>query len=153
MAAFDVTNSLRTIEKVLKTSGRYALVRIGEPKQPPITGQGIAAAVYMESSSVVGTTLTNPIEVHTVSVRFYRAVLDQPEDKAEIDLANAVADFEADLDGDYTLGGAVRNIDVAGQHGGGLSAAWGYVEIGGTMFRTAAVTVPLIVDPDVAFVA
>lgn len=153
MAAFDVTNSLRTLETVLKASGRYPIVRIGEPKQPPITGQGIAAAVYLASQAVVGTTLTTPIEVHTVTVRFYRAMLDQPEDKAEIDLANAVADFEADLDGDYTLGGNVRNIDIGGQYGQGLGAEWGYVDIGGTMFRTAVVTVPLIVDSTVSFVA
>jgi len=48
--------------------------------------------------------------------------------------------------GDFTLGGLVRQVDIRGAHGAGLSARAGYLEQDSAVFRVFTISVPLIVN-------
>jgi len=70
------------------------------------------------------------------------------EPQAEIDpavMAAVDALFTA-LSGDFSLGGRVRNIDLLGAHGVGLSAQAGYQTINQTAYRVMTIVIPLIIN-------
>jgi len=75
-----------------------------------------------------------------------RAMLAEKGEDIEFQMAEVVQKVGSDLLGDYDLGGTVRTVDAAGQYGTAFGAEWGYVDLGGVMFRVADITVPLTVD-------
>jgi hypothetical protein len=145
--AFNIKSTLEAVQSHILSSG-YAreIVSIGEPKQPPQGGDSsFRFAIFMDNVEVVETTLNTSIEKITVAIRIYRNMLAEPVDRVELQMAEAVSELGSSLMGDFSLGDTIRNIDF-GQYGGGFTINWGYVELGGTMFRIADFTLPLIVD-------
>lgn len=148
---FNVKSTLEKVQSYLQASGHVVRAQISEPKQPP--GERIMAAVYMGTVSVAQLTLQTTIELHVVRVRLYMNMLREAGDEIEFGLAQALSEISADLLGDYDLGATVRNVDVGGIYGTPLSATWGYVDVGGTMYRVVDITLPLIVDDSATLVA
>jgi len=147
--AFNITNTLNAITSHISSSGYVNDVQVGEPVSVPDANDRIFAAVWMTSATVAEVTLSNTIELHVSNVRLYkRAAFGQGDDSGDVEreLAIAVSQISSNLIGEYDLGESIRNIDVAGQYGGGLTATWAYVQIGQTVFRTVDLVVPLIVD-------
>ena len=147
--AFNIKATLDAIASHISRSGYASDVRIGEPVSPPDATDKVHAAIYMNSATVVGLTLSNTIEVHLVTVRLYRrAAFGQGDDAGQVEetMALAVSQISSNLIGEFDLGGTARNIDVGGQYGQSIGAAWGYVQLGNTMFRTVDLSVPLVVD-------
>jgi len=107
----------------------------------------------MASASVAGTVLNAPIEVHTVTIRIYADMLREPLEANEYEISEVVGDILGDLMGEYDLGATVRNIDVAGQYGAAIGTTWGYLDLGGKLYRYADISIPLVVDPAVTFAA
>ena len=143
--AFAAQASLQTLHSHLATSGFIpGGVQIGEPKEPV---KGIFAAVYMVSASVVGLFLDGGTEeLHVVNVRLYEDMKAEPQEDIEFRMAKAVSEITSDFIADYTLGTEVRHIDIGGINGTPMSAEWGYTDLGGLMYRTVDITVPLTVD-------
>jgi len=147
--AFNIKASLDAIASHIARTGYVGDTRIGEPSSPPDAIDKLHASIYMASANVVELTLSTTIERHVVTVRLYRrAAFGQGDDagQVEAEMALAVSQIASNLVGEFDLGATMRNIDVAGQYGQGLATQWGYVSLGSTMFRTADITVPLIVD-------
>jgi hypothetical protein len=147
--AFNIKATLDAISSHIARTGYVNDVRIGEPVSPPDAIDKMHAAIYMASAGVVSLTLSTTIEVHSVMVRLYRrAAFGQGDDagQVEAEMALAVSQVTSNLVGEFDLGATMRNIDIAGQYGQSLSATWGYVTIGNTVFRTVDLTVPLVVD-------
>ena len=143
--AFNALGTLRNVQGYLSASGYFANAIVGEPTQPP-GHQGITAALFMDSVEVVGTTLSGTIERHSVGLRMYRNMLNDPEGDADTELDQAVAHIEEDLLGDFDLGATIRNLDADG-----LSVDWGYVNVGGIEFRVADMELSFIVDDSASF--
>ena len=147
--AFNIKATLDAISSHIARTGYVNDVRIGEPVAPPDAIEKMHAAIYMASAGVVSLTLSTTIEVHSVVVRLYRrAAFGQGDDagQVEAEMALAVSQVTSNLVGEFDLGATMRNIDIAGQYGQSLSATWGYITIGNTVFRTVDLTVPLVVD-------
>ena len=147
--AFNIKATLDAISSHIARTGYVNDVRIGEPVSPPDAIEKMHAAIYMASAGVVSLTLSTTIEVHSVVVRLYRrAAFGQGDDagQVEAEMALAVSQVTSNLVGEFDLGATMRNIDIAGQYGQSLSATWGYITIGNTVFRTVDLTVPLVVD-------
>ena len=143
--AFDIKATLVAVQSHLLAGGYFgSAVQVGEPKAPPQAP--LSAAIFMADVAVVSLTLSSTIERHTMQVRIYKDMLAEPEENVEMEVARVVSDVMADLVGEYDLGTTVRNVDVGGQHGGALAARWGYVDVGGKMYRVADITVGLIID-------
>lgn len=156
--AFDIRPTLQALQSVLKQDGYFAQVFIGEPKSPPV--DQMTAAIQMMEILPTQVTLGTDIEVHTLQVRVYRNAMGEanagggPDEAIEYETAQAVSKVLSDLAGGFTLGGKVRAVDWNGEEGGlKVAAKWGHLDVGGTMFRVADITVPLIVDDAVTFVA
>ena len=52
----------------------------------------------------------------------------------------------SDLSGEFDLGETIRNVDIGGMGGTPLSVDFGHLDVGGTIFRIADITVPMLVD-------
>lgn len=151
MAAFNVKSTLQTVQSALMKMGYFPKAEIGEPKSPPT--EPMAAALFMSNAAVAETTLGTTIELHVVTVRFYRRIFEEKEETIEYEMAEVLSKLMSDLLGDFDLGATIRSIDVGGQYGTAPRGDWGYVDVGGVMFRTVDLTLPLIVDDSASFTA
>ena len=142
---FLVKDTLTQIHTYLAKSGYFGTVMVGEPKAPP-GGDGLTAAIFVNSTAVAVLTLSTTIESHVVTIRIYRNMLREPVEQIEFELAEAVSEVSNDLLGDIDLGARVRAIDVGGIYAPAYRSNWGYVEVSGTMFRVADIVFGLIVD-------
>lgn len=142
--AFDIKSTLQAIENQLLTSAYFAHVQVGEPKAPP--PGPFAVSVFMQDVGVVSLTLSGTIERHSVLIRIYRRIFEDTESNIELEMAALVSRVMSDLAGEFDLGATIRNVDLGGQHGAPLSARFGYVDVGGTMYRVGDISVGLIVD-------
>ncbi len=142
--AYDVLASLVALQSKVKASGFVPSCELGEPKQPPV--DRLHAGIYMRDQRVSKVTLASTIEVHTAIVRLYMNAFIEPAGTTETELARTASNLQADWFADYNLGDEIRNIDIAGEEGEAVGAAWGYVDVGGTMYRLCDITVPMIVD-------
>lgn len=149
---FLIKDTLVQIQTYLVKSGYFTTVLMGEPKSPP-QGDGLTAAVFVNSVSVAQLTLNTTIESHVLTIRIYRNMLKEPVENIEFELAEAVSEVSNDLLGDIDLGARVRAIDVGGIHAQAYRTNWGYVEVSGVMFRVADIVFGLIVDDSATLVA
>ena len=143
--AFDASNTLDVVAGHLLASGFLRDVMIGEPKSPP-SGDQLTASVFLNSISVAEVTLGTTIESHVLTLRIFRNMLAEPTETMEKEFAKAVSSILSDIIGEFDLGGSVRSIDVAGIYGPSIAVSYGYLDLGGTMFRIADITLPVIVD-------
>ena len=143
---FDIKATLEKVESYLRADGKIPVASIGEPKS--ITpGVQVVGAVYMNRVAVTRVMVGgNTEELHVVTIRLYRDMLAEPVKTVEVALAAMVQRILSDVVGDFDLGASVRNVDVGGSNGSPVATDWGYVDVGGKMYRIADITLPLIVD-------
>jgi len=149
--AFLILDALEVIRTNLLTTNYFADVTVGEPKSAPEKAQ-LTAHIWMDAISNPTTTLDKTIQVYGINLRIMAGAFEEPTSLLETSLAEAVSKADESLFADFTLGGKVRAIDVAGIYGVSYRVDFGYTEIDGTIFRMASFTIPLIVD-DLATVA
>ena len=150
MADFSIKVSMQTVMDHFAKSGRFGGgVQIGEYANPPTAqGQaGMAMAVMFEGASVILMAAGGETrERHRVVARVYRAANAEPKADVETDIAFATSLIMGDIIGDYTLGGEILEVDIAGIYGEGLTATAGHLEVGGVMYRIVDITLSLLVD-------
>ena len=149
--AFDIKSTIEAIDSFLLAGGYVEKSSVGEPKSPP--SEGLSASVFMSSVGVAKVTLGTTIELHTVVIRLYKNMMEEPTEGIEYQLAQVVSAISSDLLGDFDLGATIRNVDAAGAEGSSMRAAWGYIDLGGVMFRSVDIFVPLIVDDSASLAA
>lgn len=143
--AFDVRRTLEAMLSHISSGGYVRSSQIGEPKTP--SEAILSVAVFMADSAIVATTLQDTIEIHTVTVRLYKKMeFTEPGEAAEFELARVSAEIASSFMGAFDLDGTIRNVDVAGQYGQGLTSIWGTIDLGATVFRVVDILVPMIVD-------
>lgn len=124
-------------------------VTIGEPKSPPAD---MTAAIIMDNGEIDETVLNAPREVHRAIIRFYANMLADPRENIEFDLDQARAQIEADVFGDFELGGTVAYA-LPTQY----RWQYGYQQIGeqqaARMYRMLDLTIAYRVDPASTFTA
>jgi hypothetical protein len=127
-------------------SGHLDRVQGHEPKNAP--GHGLSAAVWVQRLAPLalasGLAATSALLV--VNVRLYSNMIQEPQDAIDPNLVAAVDALMGAYSGDFTLDGLVRNVDLLGAHGEGLSAQAGYLEQDKKMFRVVTLTVPLVIS-------
>jgi hypothetical protein len=73
-------------------------------------------------------------------------MLSEPQDAIDPEMLNAVDVLFTAYNGDFDLGGEVRNIDLLGQFSNGLSAQAGYINVSGNNYRVMTITLPMVVN-------
>lgn len=152
--SFEPSDTLDAIRDALQgmEPKRFVQVLIGNPPQKALPA-GFTAVITMDAMRVHQLTLAAAIELHTVRVRIYRAMLeaaDEDDGKLRYRIVPEVMDL---LKGDFTLGGRVRAIDWGGAAGQVPEVAFEDEEVAGKRYWTAHLVLPLIVDADAAVFA
>lgn len=122
----------------------YGTVVIGEPRTGDADGM---IALINAGGHYDETTLSNPREIHRVSIRMYRNWLDEPQDEIEFELDEFRAQILEDIAGDFDIGG-----EVAYYMPGETEWEPGEAEVGETLYRIIDITVAYRIDDNAQFV-
>lgn len=121
-------------------------VNTHEPKAKP--ANGLTCAVWADKIEpyAAASGLNATTGLVTLNVRIYTPFLQQPPDAIDPAVMTAVDTLFTAYSGSFKLGGEVRNVDLLGQHGPGMSAQAGYVNQDGTIYRVMTIVLPLVVN-------
>lgn len=142
----DVAGVFDRVQSHALELGLFETVNTHEPKAAP--GQGLRCAIWVQAigplpleSGLAAT--TSRVEF---SVRIYQNMLSEPMDAIDPAMLTAVDTLIGAYSGDFTLGGAVREVDCLGAAGAPLSAQAGYINQDGKLFRVMTITLPVVVN-------
>lgn len=126
--------------------GLFEVVTLHEPKSKP--ANGLTCAIWADeikpAPGASGLAATAVLVV--MSVRLYTPMLQQPYDEIDSDMLAALDALMGAYSNAFTLEGQVRNVDLAGEFGTGLSAEAGYINQDSKLFRVMTISLPLIVS-------
>jgi len=144
--SLDTTAIVAAVASHALASGYFDRVGRHEPKNAP--GNGLSAAIWVDRIAPLpgssGLAVTAGLLV--VQLRIYQNMLYEPQDSIDPNLAAAVDGLMTAYSGDFDLGATVRNIDLLGQYGEGLTAQAGYIEQDGKLYRVMTLSIPIIVN-------
>jgi hypothetical protein len=142
----DVDTIFDRMESTLAALGIADVVNMHEPKKAP--GNGVAIATWPQGLRAVPGMggLNKTTVVIDWAIRFTTNMLTQPGDRIEREMLKAADVVGNAINGDFTLGGAIRNVDILGAHSRGITFDAGYMDQDGKKYRTYMMRVPLIVD-------
>jgi len=127
------------------TLGVFERVNGYEPKSAP--GSGLTAAIWSQEVSPVQSSGLASTSVRVeLNTRIYSNMLAEPQDAVDPTMLDAVDLLCAAYSAGFTLGGAVRKVDLLGSDGVALSAKAGYITQDGRIYRVMTITLPLIVN-------
>jgi hypothetical protein len=143
----DITTILDQVQSHALASGYFEAVNGEEPKSPPPSA-GITCAVWVEQIGPArGASGLDSTSVRLCFyVRLYTGMNQEPGDAIDPALMAALDALMAAYSGDFTLGGAVRDVDLLGQFGDPLGARAGYLIESGNEYRVMTITLPVIVN-------
>ena len=125
------------------TTGLFARVNQYEPKSAP--NDGLSGAVWVQTlrpdPQRSGLAVTSAWL--TFTLRIYVPMLQEPMDEIDPQLIDAVDQLLALYSNDFTLDGMIREVDLLGQSGNGLSVQSGYLDVDRRKFRIVDITIPL----------
>lgn len=144
--AFDPLPILNAITSHALASGYFERVNGAEPANAP--GNGLTAAVWADSVSPIAPAsgLAATSARIAFMVRVYASMLQDPPDAIDPNILDATSALLVAYSGDFELGGNVRNVDLLGAHGPGLTGQAGYITQDGQLFRVMTITIPVIVS-------
>ncbi|MBC2903141.1 hypothetical protein [Streptomyces cupreus] len=128
-------------------TGLFGQVLDHEPVSAP--GNGLSAAFWVSRIGPVpaGSGLASTTARLELMGRLFLPADTEPQGGVDVDLTGAADALLTAYTGDFDFGGTVRNVDLLGAHGTSLSAVFGYTSFtGGTTYRVATLTIPLIIN-------
>jgi hypothetical protein len=142
--ALDCDALMNAIRDHCLTLGVFESVNMHEPEGN--AGNYVAALWVQTVDPVKSSGLATTSLRVAFTLRIYSNIVAKPADEIDPNLASAVSAVMEGLSADFTLAEQVREIDLLGQFGVGLSAKAGYLNLSGQLYRVMDITVPLIVD-------
>lgn len=127
--------------------GYFDSVNTHEPKNAP--GRGLAVGIWADRIDPSGTLsgLTSTTGRITFNLRIYSNMLQEPQDMIDPEVLRATDELFRAYSGDFTLGGAIRNVDLLGMGGGqGMFALAGYLSVNERVYRCMTLTIPVLVN-------
>lgn len=144
MASLDCDALMNSLVDHCLTLGVFESVNKHEPEG---NAGNYLAALWVQSIDPVKSSGLNTTSVRVAfTLRIYSNIVAKPADEIDPNLASAVSAVMAGLSADFTLAEQVREIDLLGQYGTGLSAKAGYLNLSTALYRVMDITVPCIVD-------
>lgn len=140
----DVSGALRRLLDHAKVLGVFEVARLTEFKQAPPNGLCFALWVQRLGSSPVGSGLASTNASLACTARIYFPMTHRPEDEIETRVFGAADGYLGRLNGGYTLGGLVRNIDILNEAGGDMAWEGGYANIDNKLYRIAELNMNVI---------
>src|SRR5882762_9889777 len=127
-------------------TGRFEAVNAHEPVSSP--GTGVTASVWVDRIAPApgASGLASTAALFVLNLRIYSLLQAEPRDAIDTNLSDAVDALLTSYGGAFTLGALIRNVDLEGEFGTPLEAQYGYVDIGGAMYRCATLIVPCVIS-------
>lgn len=128
-----------------KQQGGYEVSRIGEFRKPT---KGLAFCVFPShyGSAVSGSGLADTAAVLQATARVQMPMTYQPEEALDGIVIDAADGYLGRLNGAFTLGGLVRNVDLLAEQGVPMVWEFGYIVIDQTAFRIADLPVRVVLN-------
>ena len=144
----NLAGMLSALADVAKSSGLVERALMHEPIQAP--GSGISAAFWAATDFLTPVQERSGLAATSVRALFHGrlyAPLDvDSADAVEQTLMAATDALLTSLNGAFTLGGLVANIDLLGAFGIAVGAEAGYVNFGDGWYRTITISLPLVIN-------
>jgi hypothetical protein len=137
-------NVLDSVVSHAMSLGVFGAVNQHEPSTAP--GPDITAAVWVDYIGPAESGLASTSVKLVLNLRIYQNSQSDPQDAIDPAVVNAVDLLMEAYNGDFTLGGLARQVDILGHYGPPLSASAGYLRQGDTLFRTMTLTLPIILN-------
>lgn len=139
---FDFNDLIAAVTSHAQALGVFDSVNGAQPTSVPNTGMTCAVwaqeiAPDPEASGLAATA----VDVE-FNVRLYMALNPQAPDMIEPAMMNATSQLLNAYNGDFTLDGLVRNIDVLVR----AKAQAGYVEQSGQVLRVMTISLPIVIN-------
>lgn len=142
--SLDVNTLFSGISSHLRSLGLFESVGKHEPKKAP---KGLSAWCWSDTIRAIrSSSLTNVSVLVVFKIRVCQNFKSEPQDEIDPQMLAAVGKIMNDFAGDFTLGDAIRNVDILGENGFELKAQAGYLQIDNIMHRIMDIDVPLVVD-------
>lgn len=141
----NVTGMFNALVSHCLSTGLFASVNQHEPKSKPVSPLTAAVWVQNVDPAPLSSGLAATSARVEFNVRIYTSMLQEPQDAIDPAVLDATDKLLELFSGDFELGGVAMNIDLQAQHGVGLAARAGYLDIGGTIYRVVTIIVPVIV--------
>lgn len=135
---------VKALESHAQKTGLFLSTAIHEPKDAP--GK-LHCAFYVAGIRPYpqGSGLNKSSAVVTIMGRVYVNMIQEPQDDIDPAVVAATDTLMQKYSTDNTLGSNLMTIDLLGMSGEQLAARAGYINVGGTMFRSMDITIPCIV--------
>jgi hypothetical protein len=147
MAGLGVAAVLDQVTSHASSLGLFDTVNGHEPKSAPTGGaSGLTAAVWADAVDSISAGLALTGSRLVFNIRLYTSMTAPPLDAIDPKIVDAVDQLMAAYNGAFTLNGLIREVDVFGANGPGLSARAGYINQDGKLMRVMTITLPLIVN-------
>lgn len=143
--SLDVTGILNALVSHAAAIGHLEQIGQHEPKSAP-EGLLTGAVWNQETRPVRASGLASTTVAVVFMVRIYKNMLSEPQDAIDPEVMAAMDALMAAYVGDFTLGGLIKNVDVFGAHGTGLTARAGYIPQDGRLYRVMDIVVPCVVN-------
>jgi hypothetical protein len=141
----DVSTLFDRMESHAAALGAFDRINTHEPVNAP--GGGYTTAIWVNRLDPVSSSGLDSTSVRVeFYIRIYTSRQMEPLDAMDPEVLKRTDLLMAQYTNDFDLGGAVRNVDLLGQHGTPLSAAAGHLNLGGILYRVMTITLPLIVN-------
>lgn len=144
--ALDVAGIRAPLTSHAQQTGVFENVLGHEPVSGP--GSGLTYAVWLADTepSARNSGLASTSARVVFNGRLYLPADTEPMDDVDVTLAAAVDLLFTAYSADLTLGGTVRNLDLLGAEGTALRAQYRYLQLDSVTYRTANLTLPMIVN-------
>lgn len=149
--SIDYTAILDRLRSEAKRLGKFDKVRGHEAKNPPGIKLSLDTWVRRCRPIPLRSGLAATTALLVVDLRIYNSMTAKPEDDIDPAVCAAADAIVAGLNGNFTLGGLIGNVDIFNAHGGGfLGWEMGYIRMGSAgnvrEYRAAVVTVPMVIS-------
>lgn len=146
MTDLDFDGYVNAVSSHAMALGAFERFTQHEPKSPPGAGMSVAFWLQHIGPLPLASGLAETSVRLEITCRFYQPMLTEPQDVIDPLIVRAVNALFKAYHADFTLDGLVRNIDLLGAYGVGLSAQAGYQTIDRTAYRVMTCTIPLIIN-------
>ncbi|MEV7140765.1 hypothetical protein [Streptomyces tauricus] len=142
----DIVGPRARLTSIAQETGVFGNVLGHEPVSGP--GSGLTYAVWLADTtpSPQNSGLASTSARVVFNGRLYLPADTEPMDDVDVTLAAAVDKLFVAYSADFTLGSTVRNLDLLGADGEAMAVKYRYLQLDSVLYRTAHLTLPMIVN-------
>lgn len=144
MSDVDVVGALTRLLDHAKALGVFEVARLTEFKSAPPNSLCFALWVQRLGPAPTGSGLSSTTALLRTTARIYFPMTHKPEAEIEPKVFGAASAYLGRINGDFTLGGLVRNIDILGEEGDAPTWEAGHVTIDNKPFRVADLNMNIV---------